>query len=268
MLRLFDLLYRYRVFIFFLFLEVVCFWLIGTYNRYYNSQFFNSSNYIAGSVQKLSANTSDYFSLDEVNRRLVEENKMLREQLSQASLQKFSLDTLDNVLVYQPARVINNDFRRSENFITLDAGSLQDIEPGMGVIADQGAVGVVKSVSKNFATVTTLLHQNLMVSSVLKSSKTLCTTQWDALNPLESELKYIPRHIELNIGDTVVTSGFNSVFPENVLIGTIASFELPKESPYYSAKVRLSNDFTSIDYVYVVQSELKLEKDSLEVAYE
>lgn len=270
MQQLLAFLYRYRIFGFFLFLEVICFWLFVSYNRYYNAYFFNSSNQIAGRVQTLSTNTSDYFELRQINEKLAKENTRLREALVNQPIghdpDQDTLLTAQFQLVQ--AKVVNNDFKRSRNYLTLDVGGNQGVEPDMGVIGPKGVVGKVKSVSRHFSTVTSLLHQGLMVSSELKKSSTLCTTQWDARDPKRAELKFIPRHIPLAVGDTVLTSGFNSIFPEGIVIGTVYSVVLEDESPFYNAQVELATDFPSLEYVYVVKNVLKQEKDSLEVFYE
>ena len=79
------------------------------------------------------------------------------------------------------------------------------------------------------------------------------------------DLKYIPRHVELKVGDTIVTSGYNSVFPEGIVIGTINSFKLNEEAQFHTIKVALSQDFGKLSFVEVVKSHLKAEKDVIEV---
>ncbi|MDH5608732.1 MAG: rod shape-determining protein MreC, partial [Cyclobacteriaceae bacterium] len=222
----------------------------------------------AGSVQTFSTNTSEFLYLREVNKSLASENAQLRQELIHYMTRDHIVDTAQLDFLYIPSKVVNNSFQRSINFFTLNKGTNDGILPGMGVVSAKGITGVVKSVSGNFSTVTSLLHQNLMVSSQLKSTHTLCTTQWDGASPLESNVRFIPRHIPLALGDSVVTSGFNSIFPEGMLIGTVSSYELPDESPYYMARIRLANDFTSLRYVFVIANRMKSEKDSLEALYE
>jgi rod shape-determining protein MreC len=184
MQRLFAFLYRYRIFGYFLFLEAVCFWLLFRYNNYYNAYFFNSSNRLAASIQSVSNTASDYVQLQEVNQDLLEENTQLRIQLANVLINSTIEDTTSQVFNMLPATVINNTFRRSANYITINKGQLDGVKPDMAVVSRSGAVGKVKSVSDHFATIISLLHQELMVSSQLQSTKTLCTTQWDALDPL------------------------------------------------------------------------------------
>ena len=104
-----------------------------------------------------------------------------------------------------------------------------------------------------------------MISSQLNKTNTLCTVQWNLEGPSVADLKFIPRHISVNIGDTVSTSGYNAVFPSEVMLGTIMSFQLPDESPFYLAKIKLFSDLSSIDAVYVIRNPLKNEIDSLQI---
>lgn len=265
MQNLINFLYRFRTFGLFLLLEGICVWLIVSYNNRYNAAFLNSSNSLVARVNRATSNTSDYFELQEVNEKLVEENLLLREQIANLNIAKTSLDTsASKNYDLLTAKVINNSFRRSMNYLTLSAGKEDGIKPGMGVISGEGVVGQVKSVSQNFSTVTSLLHRNLMISSTIKRTNTLGTVQWDGVSHLEADLKFIPRHIDLKEGDSVITSGFNTVFPEGVPVGTVSSFSLDPDDVFYDAKIRLSVDFSSLSYVYLVKNLMKEEQDSLQ----
>jgi len=264
MQQLFAFLFRSRVLGFFLFLELISFWLIFSYNNLYNSYLFNTSNKFVGFVLETNHNIDQYFQLDEINEKLLAENALLREELSKKNLGMMGYDTLKGNAHVIPARVINNEFRKPENYLTLDKGSLSQIEPGMAVISREGVVGIIKSVSSHFSTVTSILNRKLMTSSQLNKTNTLCTVQWNLESPLVADVKYIPRHINIGIGDTVSTSGYNAVFPAEIMLGTIVSYQLPDESPFYVAKIKLSSDLSSIDVVYVIRNPLKREMDSLQ----
>ncbi|HCX23194.1 MAG: rod shape-determining protein MreC [Flammeovirgaceae bacterium] len=265
MQNLLNFLYRFRTFGLFLLLEGVCAWLIIAYNKRPNAAFLNSSNSLVASVNSMTSNTTNYFQLKQINDHLVAENQLLREQLANQSLGKVEIDSSKERYILRKAKVINNTFRRSMNYMTLDAGMNQGIQPGMGVISGAGVVGQVKSASGNFATVTSLLHRNLMISSSISRTKTLCTVQWDGISPLQADLKYVPRHIPIQVGDSITTSGFNSIFPDHIMIGTIASIELEDNDVFYDAKIDLSVDFSSINFVFVVENLLIEEQDSLEL---
>lgn len=265
MQNLINFLYRFRTFGFFLLLEVVCAWLIVGYNQRQNASFLNSSNYLVASINSMTHNSAQYVRLVNINEQLLAENELLRNQLAQVDNYHILPDSNDiTSFSFVGAKVIKNTYQRSQNYFTLDIGSEAGVSPGMGVISKDGVIGQVKSVSENFATVTSLLHINLLVSSAIKSSNTLCTVQWDGLSPYEAEVKYIPRHVVLQEGDSVVTSGYNSVFPADVMLGTVSAIKLTDRDAFYEARIRLSTDFTSLVHGYVVKNQQKAELDSLE----
>ncbi|MEM9340556.1 MAG: rod shape-determining protein MreC, partial [Bacteroidota bacterium] len=184
-------------------------------------------------------------------------------ELNSIYFRNYSVDTIDRYTVIG-ARVVNNSFRRAKNFLTIDVGKRDSIFPGMGVISPSGVVGQVKSVSNNYSTVYSVLHPNVMVSSIIKRTSTICTVQWDQRTYNKATLRYVPRHIPLEIGDTVLTSGYNSVFPQGVSVGIVDELNLEDHMTFYEAKVKLSTDFTSLPNVFVIVNELQPEIDSLE----
>ncbi len=243
-------------------------------NGYQSAAFFNSSNYISGTILNFRNGIVDYLDLKEENDKLARENAALRQRLFMSEMTRLNQDhvytsVLDPELAFQyefeTAEVINNSTRRFNNFITIDKGSLEGLKPGMGVIGSQGVVGKVKAVSSNFATVMSLLHADVMISSKLVDSNTFCTTEWDGKNPKQAMLMYVPRHIIVEKGDTVVTSGFNSVFPENVMIGVIDEVGLKDNAAFYDIVIDLSTDFSTLSKVYICKNSLREEKDSLEI---
>lgn len=264
MRKLLDFLYRRRTIVVFIVLEIFCFWLIVNFNQRQNADFLNSSNAFSAKVSLTSQNISDYFGLIEINQQLMLENELLYDRLQTNIAVPDSLATYAETYEVIGARVINNTIQRSSNFLTITAGTKDGVLPGMGVVSPLGVVGQVKSVSDNYATVYSLLHPKMLVSSMLQKTATNCTVQWDQETFDQASLKYLPRHIDLKIGDTIVTSGFNSVFPSNVEVGVVSDFKLEEHMTFYEAKVKLTTDFTSLPNVFVVIRERKAELDSLE----
>lgn len=262
--RLIAFLLNHRSVVIFILLQALALWLLVEYNHRPNVFFLNSSNQMVASLNASSQEFSDYFELKNVNQQLLNENKELRERL----LEKYVHDTIirDTTVHINliSAEVIDNSFRRSQNYFTISKGKNDGIEVGMGVVSKSGVAGQVKAVSNNFATVYSLLHPKLAISSKIKRTGTVCTTQWDQESFLSTSLKYVPRHVPIQLGDTVVTSGYNSVFPEGILIGTISAFDLKDFMTFYDGDVALSTDFSALHYVYVVEHTFKHEIDSLE----
>ncbi|MBX2961587.1 MAG: rod shape-determining protein MreC [Cyclobacteriaceae bacterium] len=267
--RIFLFLYQYRAFFTFLALELFCAWLIIQNNQYHGARFFNSSNNMVGGLNNFSQNMRDYFSLREVNSVLAEENARLRKSLELRNQIIVSGTIADEVLVprfdFISAKVVNNSTDRYTNFITINKGSREGIEAGMAVISPQGVVGKVKMTSSHFSVVTSLLNIDLRISGLLKRTGHFGTIQWDGRDPQVVEFEFIPRHVKVMVGDTVITSGYSGVFPEGILIGTVEEIDLREEAPFYEMRVRLAQDFRKLSFVSVVKSNLLHELDSLEL---
>jgi len=269
--RIFLFLYHYRAFFTFLVLELFCSWLIIENNQYQGASYFNSSNSFVANVNGFSQNVREYFSLREVNSMLAEENTRLRRSLEQKnrSLPEPQLGgQADSAIIkrfdFVTAKVVNNSVSRFTNFITINKGSNEGIVAGMAVISPQGIVGKVKMTSEHFSVVTSVLNIDIMISGVMKRTRYFGTVQWDGNDAEFTKLNFIPRHVDPQPGDTIVTSGYSGVFPEGILIGTLAEKNLRDGAPFYDLKVKLSQDFRRLTYVAVVKSNLLQELDSLE----
>ena len=269
--RLLKFLYEYRAFFTFLSLELFCVWMVIENNQYQSTTYFNTSNSIAASIISTSQNIREYFSLTDINNDLAVENSVLKKKLDQRNQLLYSIElnnlkdaAIINRFDYVSAKVINNSTQYYKNFVTINRGTNHGIQAGMAAISPRGAVGKVKSVSRNYAVLISLLNIDDQVSSQIKRTGHFGTVQWDGGDPLSIDLKFIPRHVKLQVGDTIITSGYNAVFPEGILIGTIKEFRLNEEAQFHSIKVKLSQDFGKLSFVEIVKSNLRQEQDSLE----
>jgi rod shape-determining protein MreC len=164
-----------------------------------------------------------------------------------------------------PARVINNSLREVDNYLTLNVGSADGVQPDRGVISAAGVVGKVQAVSAHYARVASVLHSKLQVAAQIKRDGTIGSVGWpEGTDFSHAMLDYIPRQNKLVVGDSVVTSGYNSVFPAGVFIGTIESFTTEPNKNFSTVKLRLGVDFSRLTYVYVVPTPPRAERDSLE----
>ncbi|WP_026953008.1 rod shape-determining protein MreC [Algoriphagus mannitolivorans] len=269
MLRILQFLYRIRAFLLFILLEVAAVWMVVTNNSPQGAAFFNSSNAVIGSVLKKQADLVQFFSLAQANEQLADENAQILEKLQSFSRPADSVYLqLDSLLMvsyeFKGARVIGNSIRFSQNYITLNKGAKDGVKPGMGVFNSDGVIGRVKSVSQNYAVAFSLLNTGLLVSSKIKTTNDFGSVQWDGGDASEANLLYIPRHVKAQPGDTVITSGFNAVFPEGIPIGVISEVNPDKDNPnYLQIKLKLAVDFGKITYVYLVENTQFEELDTL-----
>jgi len=279
MRKLFIFIFRIRAFLVFLLLEGFSLYLLYRSNSYHNAAFYQSSNFYVGRVLEWQSKVSEYFRLKAVNNSLAQENAQLRAQLTRLHAHQLDsrgggvtdsvflpTDSLPaTVYTFLPARVINNSVRRLNNHLTLNKGAEDGIAPGMGVLTANGVVGRVQAVSGHYATVTSLLHSQTLVSVQLKRSKTFGTIKWDTRDPATASLHYITLSEQVSKGDTVVTSGFGGIYPQGVMIGRVERVRREADKSFYTITVQLGVDFEKLAYVYVVENKHQAELDSLKV---
>jgi rod shape-determining protein MreC len=143
---------------------------------------------------------------------------------------------------------------------------MQGVKPEMGVITSQGVVGIIKNVSAHYCTVMSMLHKDMRISAKFKNNNYFGSLAWEGTDPTVAVLKDIAKHVVFKTGDTVVTTSYSAVFPENILIGTVASADIKPGENFYNIKIKLSTNFSNLTYVYVVDNVLKSEQRKLEEA--
>jgi rod shape-determining protein MreC len=271
MRNLLRFLIQHHFLIFFLLIELFSLFLLFSANPYQKVIFYSASHKISGRMSMRTENIKDYFSLHNENRKLAAENARLYNRLK-SSYSLFSADStyagdslVPRKFLYLTARVINNTVNKQYNYITLDKGSRFGIVPEMAVISSEGIVGIVKSVSANFASVISVLNRDFTVSAKIKKNGYFGPLGWNGNSAGNATLTDIPHHVKITRGDTIVTSGFGGIFPEGYRIGIIDDFRL-KGGNYYEITVRLSTDFRKLNYVQVIRNYAKTEIDSIENA--
>ena len=263
---------RYIYFLF-LALEVLSLVLLFNYNDYQNSALSHISNGFAGSILKVSNDVSEYFSLRRVNRILAEDNAKLHSNRSDAFYKAdtesfFHKDTLYKLEYrYISAKVIDNSTNKRNNFLMLNKGHLQGIENHMGVIMGNRIVGQVVSVSNHFCWVMSLLNKDSKISGKFKKNNQLVNIEWGGGNYQIGEVKEIPKHVMINSGDTIITSGNSDIFPEGLLIGTIDHFTIAQEENFNHATIRFATDFNSLSFVEVLIDMMSKEKENLKKSF-
>lgn len=225
-----------------------------------------SALHVIGCLQNWMHTIKTYPTLKVANAELLLENAALREKILQVPIaDEQRSPAAQHHLI--PAQVVNNTIVGTKNFLTLNKGTLHSIAPGMGVISNEGVVGKVQAVSPHFAVVISVLHTAMQISAQIERNKVLGTVQWPGKYPCSTRMLYVPRHVSIEIGDAVVTSGYNATFCAGILIGHVVQKKLRKESPFYDIVLSLSTDFSTLQHVYIMHNTLKEEKDALEEHY-
>lgn len=261
---------KYNAFFVFIILEIVSFYMIVNNNETQNKVFVSSANQMIGGFYERYDKVISYWNLGDVNEELAKDNKRLMEQLPNAYFNT-EVDTVEvrdslDLLQYEyiPAKVVNNSVNRYNNYLTLNRGKLHGLAQNSGVITNTGLVGVVQKTSNNYSSVMSILHHNTRISAKIKSNEYFGSLMWKGGDARYMYLDAIPKHATIEKGDTIITSGYSSMFPEGLMIGTVKKAEVIKGSNFYEVKVALSCDMNNLNHVFVVSNLMKEEKETLE----
>ncbi len=278
MQQILNFLIKHNHWFLFILLEGISFVLLFSFNRYQNAAMFTSANEFAGNIYSFMSDVDGYFGLSDENEALVEQNRVLINEIEQLKqeLASFKDSTalatnsfaalLKGDYRFNTARAVNNSLNKVNNFITIDKGKNDGINSEMGVFNDKGVIGIIYKTSDNFSLVMPLLNSKSMLSCRVKGSNSFCTLRWNGEELQYSYLIDLPRYAIFQQGDTVVTSGFSSIFPADIPVGEIERLEDSDDGMFYRARVRLFVDFASIDNLFVVGNGNKLEQDTLEMS--
>lgn len=272
MRSLFEFIKRYNYLFLFLLLEVCALVIMGRGTYYQSSRMLRAGNAIAGRWYSWVENIESYFGLRAENDRLAQENAMLRAHQEESYLKyNDSVFVVEDTVFrqrfsYMDAQIIKNSVNGQSNFLLINRGSRQNVEPDMAVISPDGIVGVVVSTTSNFASIMPVLHPDSRNSVKLKRTGSTGSLIWEGGDYRYAYMVDVPSTHKLYAGDTVVTSGFAHDFPEGIMVGFVDKLYLLKGTGFYKVRIRLSTDFSSLQHVYVINNYFKKEQDSLRLS--
>jgi rod shape-determining protein MreC len=259
MRTLLKILQRYSNFLVFLALEVAAFMLITRNNAYPRSSMLSTANSIVAWQHEQVSAISDYFHLHEENEDLIRENTELRNQLS-AMESAFTGDSIRHM----DAKVVQMTTDRLHNYLTINRGRRDGIVRGQGVRNANGAVGIIRTVGRNYSIVIPLIHTQTNLSCRIAKNGYISTLQWDGKDSHYAQLADVALHVEVQKGDTIVTSGLGTVFPEGIPVGIVENCSIREGDTYYTIRVRLEVDYRRIRFVEVIQNGHQQEMEELE----
>lgn len=248
----------------FIALEVVCVVLLFSYNSYQCSVYLSTANAVSARLLRGQDKVTSYFGLAEKNRALVEQNALLQERI--LALESMStqhlLDSLSKDEALQrvhrtgyritPAQVVDKSINKTDNYITLDRGTADGVEPDMGVMGVDGIVGVVYKCTEHYSLVMPLLNSKSRVSCKVYGSGDIGYLQWTGGDSRYAMLHDLPRYADVAVGDTIVTSGNSSFFPEGLMVGIVNELYPSQDGLYVALKVELATQFAKLEHAFVL----------------
>ena len=200
--------------------------------------------------------------LQEENEELKKKNSELEKSLRELEIVKSENSTLkeyvnlkDKYTEYEtiPAYVINKDISNYNDTIVINVGKDDGIEVNMPVIADQGLVGHVISVTSKTAKVQTIVDTASTISCTLTTSRDNVIARGTLEEKSTLKATYIPTSATVLEGDTIETSGLGGIYPKGIHIGTIKRVITGKNITDRYAMIETAVDFAKIDTVLVIK---------------
>ena len=249
---------KYRYFLFFVLLEFIALFLIINNNTFHKSKFISSANGVTGGLYENFSKLSDYFNLKTQNEELASENEKLKNLLEKYNTTKDS--TINGIVIdslkfnqkytYTKAKIIRYSFHLPNNYLTVNKGSSQGVEKEMAVINSKGIIGITEKSNSNYTRVQSILNSNSKINARLKNNTHFGSLEWNGKDYKTTQLHDIPRQAIIKVGDTIITDGKSTIFPEGILIGTIKNIDTKNNKNLID--VQLFNDMSSLGHVYVV----------------
>jgi rod shape-determining protein MreC len=263
---------RYNAFFFFIIFFTISVILCIRNNAYQRSVTLNSTNAVVGSAYERLNVVKRYLNLGQANDSLALENAKLRTELLNIKNIDSSKTIKINDTVYNQqytlfsAKVIKNSISHRNNYITINKGSKDGVTKDMAVISPQnGVVGFILDVSPNFSTIRSLLNKETLISVMIKKNNAFGSLVWGDgnFNIKKAYVKEIPNHYKINLKDTIITSGAGG-FPKGIPVGRISNTQITTGDSFMTLEIDLFNDFSTLQYVYIIKDRLALEQKILE----
>ena len=251
-------------------------YLVFKYNSYQRSVYLTSANKISGSVYKMSNNVTSFFHLKNNNHELLERNAQLESMVQllkkevialardSSAIVAFTNDSIQSTqFEFIPADVVNISISKFNNFITVDKGEVDGVKPDMGVISNDGVVGVVRNVSKHFSVIIPIINPTFRLGAKLKDSENFGSIMWRGNDASVAQLTELPKHERFEVGDTVVT-GFSQIFPEGIIIGYNQEKGISMDDNFNTFNISLATNFQSLQHVLIINDKYYKERAALE----
>ena len=221
----------------------------------------NGITYIKNKISGNDTFFSDMAELKEENKELKEKNSELEKSLRELEIIKSENETLkeyvnlkDKYTEYTtvPGYVINKSTSNYSNVIVINIGEDDGIAVGMPVIADEGLVGHVISVTSTTAKIQTLIDTSSAVSSVVGTARDSVVVKGNLENSDMLKGTYIPTTATLLEGDKVETSGLGGIYPKGITIGTVKQIIDTKNLTNRYALIEPAVNFEKLETVLVI----------------
>lgn len=247
-----------------------------TFVSFPRAQWMTTASAVTGTMLDYRNDITKHFNLSNNNTWLQKENIRLRGLLKQSRISMeneidndSSLVRIDDTLWKQQydfvaATIINSTYNKRNNYFTLNIGTAQGVERGMGVFSDKGVIGIVHNSNTHYSVVKSCLTKDINVDVLIEGSGEFGILKWDGKDPRYGSMTGVSNDLMIKKGSKIITRGGAGIYPRGIPVGVITKTEVIEGQPLWDITVKFSVDFRKVQRAYVIRNLLKKEQVELE----
>jgi rod shape-determining protein MreC len=172
------------------------------------------------------------------------ENKILRETLN------FSQK---NTPLYEIASVVGKEIQGGGDWILINKGSKNGVEKDNVIISEGfSLVGRVFEVNKDFSKILLITNPNSVVAAIIENKRSEGLIQKEE-GGNKIFMDFIPKDENPGIGEKVITSGMDKIYPKGILIGKIENVDLSQNQLFKKVIIAPATDFNKLEEVFIIK---------------
>jgi len=257
----------------FIVMEIAALNMLSNSGKMQNFFISKAAHWFQGGIWGTTESIKYYFSLNKANEELADENFRLSQLLRAYTLEQemANLDSLTSSMnlssvgqfSYIGGNIVKISRNKQRNYLILGQGSEEGVAPQSGIITSNGVIGIVESVSRHYSYALTFMNPEVNVSARLGKEGAIGPLSWDGKSSRGALLKEIPLQYKFQPGDTVYTSGYSSIFPSDIPLGTVTDSKIVNGATY-EISINLFQDPGAVRYVTIVNNIGREEMEELE----
>lgn len=270
MRNLIAFLRRFQIFLVFAILQVIALSLYFSFFYYPRSQYLTTASTVNAKVWEARNAITKQLKLNHTNTELQKSNALLMEKLPQSFIKvDQDLVKIDDTLYRQKydyirAEVINSTVEKRNNYFTINVGTKHGVERGLGVISDNGVVGVIHRSSEHYSIVKSVLSENINISVVIENMGLYGLLKWDGVDARRGSIAGISNDLQIKKWSRVVTREGTGIFPKGIMVGKVETLKNVEGEAFWDVSILFSEDYRKLQRVYVVKNLLAEEQKKLE----
>jgi rod shape-determining protein MreC len=261
---------RFRLFLFFAFLQGIALSIYVTSLSFPRFQFLTTANLVSGQIYTWEHDLTKHFNLSDENSKLQEENSALRAQLPKSlfKLNNATVKINDSVYkqqyTYIPGEVINSTVTKRNNYFTINIGEKHGVKRLMGVFSPNGVVGVIHSTSEHYSIVKSVLTKDINIDVTIEPIGLFGLLKWDGKLPTQGNIAGISNDLKIPRGSKVLTRGGSGIFPKGLVVGTVDAVYAIEGEALWDVVITYSEEYRSLQRIYVVNNLMLEEQQAIE----